>query len=104
MFREQFEQSVRQKTILTYRRGLKFEPKIVGVNNRDLTKFVTDLAISEEIIPQIPDDVVAVSESGIFTVEDAERASAVGANAILVGEALMRADDPEELMRGFHAC
>ena len=85
-------------------RALKFEPKIVGVNNRDLTKFVTDLAISEEIIPQIPDDVVAVSESGIFTVEDAERASAVGANAILVGEALMRADDPEELMRGFHAC
>ena len=81
---------------------LKFDPKIVGVNNRDLSRFVTDLAISEELIPQIPDDVIAVSESGIFTVEDAERASACGANAILVGQALMQAEDPDELVKAFH--
>ena len=42
------------------------------------------------------------SESGIFDLEDAERASACGANAILVGEALMRAEDPEKLVDAFH--
>lgn len=83
-------------------RALKFDPKIVGVNNRDLSRFVTDLAISETLIPQIPDDIIAVSESGIFTVEDAERASACGANAILVGQALMQAEDPDELVKAFH--
>ena len=76
--------------------GQDIQPK------RDLSRFVTDLAISETIIPQIPDNVIAVSESGIFSVEDAERASACGANAILVGEALMRAEDPDELVRAFH--
>ncbi|MGE9295539.1 MAG: indole-3-glycerol phosphate synthase TrpC [Puniceicoccales bacterium] len=83
-------------------RAMEFDPKILGVNNRDLSRFVTDLAISEKIIPQIPKDVVAVSESGIFTPEDAARARACGAKAILVGEALMRADDPTELVEAFH--
>ncbi len=77
--------------------ALPLNPKIIGVNNRDLTRFVTDLAISESLIPQIPDDVLTISESGIFEVEDAERARAAGANAILVGEALMRIEDPDEL-------
>ncbi len=83
-------------------KALKFDPKIIGVNNRDLTRFKTDLAVSEFLIPQIPDDIIKVSESGIFDVEDAERASACGADAILVGEALMRAEDPEALVEAFH--
>lgn len=83
-------------------RALTFDPKIVGVNNRDLGRFVTDLAISELIIPQMPSGVIPVSESGIFTPEDAARARACGARAILVGEALMRAEDPSELVEGFH--
>ena len=83
-------------------RALRFEPQIVGVNNRDLKRFKTDLAVSELLIPQIPDGIVTVSESGIFTPEDAARASACGADAILVGEALMRAEDPEELVKAFH--
>ena len=83
-------------------KALKFAPKIVGVNNRDLKRFKTDLAVSELLIPQIPDDIVKVSESGIFNLEDAERASACGADAILVGEALMKAEDPEELIEAFH--
>jgi len=83
-------------------KALKFDPKIVGVNNRDLKRFKTDLAVSELLIPQIPDDIIKVSESGIFEVEDAERASACGADAILVGEALMRSEDPEELVEAFH--
>jgi indole-3-glycerol phosphate synthase len=83
-------------------KALKFGPKIVGVNNRDLKRFQTDMAVSEALIPQIPSGIVKVSESGIFDVEDAERARACGADAILVGEALMRAEDPEGLVEAFH--
>ncbi len=83
-------------------KALRFDPKIVGVNNRDLKRFHTDLAISEALIPQIPDDVIKVSESGIFDVEDAARARACGADAILVGEALMKSEDAEALVEAFH--
>lgn len=84
-------------------KALKFDPKIVGVNNRDLKRFKTDLAVSELLIPQIPDDIIKVSESGIFDIEDAERASACGADAILVGEALMKSENVEELVEAFHS-
>ena len=75
-------------------RALKAGARIIGVNNRDLTVFKTDLAFSEQLIPQIPGDVIRVSESGIFNGEDAARVRAAGADAILVGEALMRARLP----------
>ena len=52
-------------------KALRHDPRILGVNNRDLTRFVTDLKISEELIPQIPDSMIKVSESGIFEPEDA---------------------------------
>lgn len=83
-------------------RALRFDPDIIGVNNRDLKRFETDLAISEQLIPQIPDGIVKVSESGIFDGEDAQRARECGADAILVGEALMRSEDVEGLVRTFH--
>jgi indole-3-glycerol phosphate synthase len=75
--------------------------KIIGVNNRDLAIFKTDIALSERLIPQFPRDVIAVSESGIFTGADAARARAAGAHAVLVGEALMKADDPAQLVAEF---
>jgi indole-3-glycerol phosphate synthase len=83
-------------------KALKFDPKIVGVNNRDLKRFKTDLSVSELLIPQIPDGIIKVSESGIFDIEDAERASECGADAILVGEALMRSEDTDRLIEAFH--
>lgn len=83
-------------------RALQFDPEIIGVNNRDLKRFKTDLAISERLIPQIPSGIVKVSESGIFDSEDARRAKDCGADAILVGEALMRSEDVEGLVRAFH--
>ena len=46
-----------------------FEPQIIGVNNRDLTRFVTDLQFSCDLIPQIPDDIVTISESGIHSLK-----------------------------------
>jgi indole-3-glycerol phosphate synthase len=75
--------------------------RIIGVNNRDLAIFKTDLALSERLIPKFPRDVIAVSESGIFTGADAARARAAGAHAVLVGEALMKAADPAALVAEF---
>lgn len=83
-------------------RALTHDPKIVGVNNRDLARFTTDLEFSERLIPMIPKEIIRVSESGIFEPEDAIRARDCGADAVLVGEALMRAEDPEELISVFH--
>lgn len=74
---------------------------IIGVNNRDLAIFKTDLALSERLIPQFPKNVIAVSESGIHTAADAARVRAAGAHAVLVGEALMKAPDPAALIAGF---
>ena len=81
--------------------ALTHDPEIVGINNRDLARFVTDLSISERLIPLIPDSIATISESGIFTGTDATRAREAGADAILVGEALVRAEDPEALIREF---
>lgn len=83
-------------------RALNCGARIIGVNNRDLTRFVTDLSISEHIIPQLPENCVAISESGIHSVEEAERAYEAGANAILVGEALMKMKDPEPFVQAIH--
>lgn len=66
---------------------------LVGVNNRDLTRFVTDLDQTLRLRDRIPHDVLLVSESGIRTRADVERLEAAGVSAILVGEHLMRADD-----------
>jgi indole-3-glycerol phosphate synthase len=74
---------------------------IIGVNNRDLAIFKTDLGLSERLIPAIPKHVTAVSESGIFTGADTARVRACGAHAVLVGEALMKAPDPAALLAEF---
>ncbi len=68
---------------------------IIGVNNRDLATFHTDLAVAETLAPHIPDDVVSIGESGVSSVEGAARMRAAGYDAILVGEALVRSPDPE---------
>jgi indole-3-glycerol phosphate synthase len=79
-------------------KALNHDPKIIGVNNRDLTRFVTNLEISEELIPQIPNHIIKVSESGIFAPEDAWQVRAVGADAVLCGEALMKAENVDSLI------
>ena len=66
---------------------------LVGVNNRDLTRFVTDLDQTFRLRDAIPPHVTLVSESGIRTRRDVERLEAAGVSAVLVGETLMRADD-----------
>ncbi len=71
-------------------RALDTDARIIGVNNRNLKTFIVDLASTEELAEEVPEDIVLVSESGIKTVQDAERVAAAGADAILVGETLMR--------------
>jgi indole-3-glycerol phosphate synthase len=71
----------------------------IGVNHRDLRTFAVDLALTERLRKLIPSSVVLVAESGIHTAEDARRVRDAGADAILVGEALMRAPDPAVRIR-----
>lgn len=66
---------------------------LVGINNRDLRTFVTDLTITERLAPLVPPERLVVAESGIQTRADVERLTAAGAGAFLVGESLMREAD-----------
>lgn len=67
--------------------------RLIGINNRDLVTFNVSLVTTEHLRPIIPSDITVVSESGIFTAEDAKRLAHAGVDAILVGEALMTAPD-----------
>jgi indole-3-glycerol phosphate synthase len=80
-------------------RALAIGARIVGVNSRDLATFHEDLAGAAGLAAGIPSDVVAVAESSIRSTADAQRMGEAGFDAILVGEALVRADDPVALMR-----
>jgi indole-3-glycerol phosphate synthase len=73
--------------------------RLVGVNNRDLRTFAVDLAVSERLLPLLPEDVKGVAESGIRSPADARRLHRSGAANLLVGEALVRAEDPGRLLR-----
>jgi len=74
-------------------RVLKLGPALIGINNRNLRTFVTDLAHSITLRPRVPADCVLVSESGIHTRADVERLEQAGIRAMLVGETLMRSAD-----------
>lgn len=72
-------------------RALDADARIIGVNNRNLATFEVDLGVTEELSEQVPADVTLVSESGIRSAEDLARVKACGVDAVLIGEALMRA-------------
>jgi len=72
---------------------------LLGINNRDLRTFVTDLSVSERLFPRIPPGRAVVSESGIRTRADVERLTRAGIQAFLVGEALVSREDPGEKLR-----
>src|SRR4051812_20115627 len=73
-------------------RALETDAAIIGINNRDLTTFHVDLAVTERLSEEAPNDVVLVSESGIRTTEDVARVRGCGVNAVLIGEASMRGE------------
>lgn len=68
--------------------------EIIGVNHRNLHTFEVDISLFERLYPHMPNDVVTVAESGILDPQTARRMQNAGADAILVGEHLARADDP----------
>jgi indole-3-glycerol phosphate synthase len=84
-------------------RALELGADLIGINNRNLKTFEVDLATSETLAEEVPDDVLLVSESGIKTPADAMRVLEAGANAVLIGEALMRADDPSREVEAYLA-
>ncbi len=77
-------------------RAVDLEADIIGINNRNLKTFEVDLATTQALAEEVPDGVLLVSESGIHTGEDTRRVFDAGANAVLVGEALMRSGDVRE--------
>lgn len=83
------------------RRAVDAGAQLIGINNRDLRTFETDLATTERLRPLIPDDRCVVSESGIFTRADVERLADCGVHAVLVGEALITSNTVRETMREF---
>lgn len=75
-------------------RALAAGASIIGINNRDLQTFRTDLDTTEQLAPLIPRNRIVVSESGIAARNDIERLRSAGVTAVLVGETLVRASDP----------
>ena len=87
-------------------RALETDAKIIGVNNRNLKTFEVDLHTTEKLSEEVGPYHILVSESGIYTGEDTAKIQSWGADAILVGEALMRAEDRTAKvaeLKGIHA-
>jgi len=84
-------------------RALTAGATVVGVNARDLGTFDEDLSVGERLASSIPAHVIAVAESAIRDVDDAQRMADVGFDAILVGEALVRAEEPQALVRSLRS-
>ena len=73
--------------------------EIIGINNRDLRTFRTELEVTDRLAPQAPRGCVLVSESGMKTPADIARARDAGASAVLIGDALVTAPSPGALLR-----
>jgi indole-3-glycerol phosphate synthase len=72
--------------------------ELIGINNRDLHSFVTDLAVTEQLLADYKGDALIVTESGIETAADIRRLYAAGARAFLIGESLLRTGRPRETL------
>ena len=80
-------------------RALAAGATLIGINNRDLRSFVTDLATTERIAPSLPDSVTIVGESGIATEADVARMATAGVDVVLVGESLILQPDRAAAVR-----
>ncbi len=79
--------------------ALEVDADVLGINNRDLEDFSVDIQRTFDLLHDVPAGKVVVSESGIHTREQIDELEQVGVDAVLIGEALMRAPDPEEAVR-----
>jgi indole-3-glycerol phosphate synthase len=85
-------------------RALAINPKIVGVNARNLKTLEVDQRSFERLLPKIPSGILRIAESGMSSKADVSHAIEFGADAILVGEALVRAENPKKLIDEFLSC
>ena len=74
-------------------RALELGADMIGINNRDLKTFVTDLGVTLRLAPRVPSEKLVVAESGLATRGDLARLAEVGVSTVLIGETLMRQDD-----------
>ena len=79
--------------------ALAVDADVIGINNRDLVDFSVDIQRTFDLLADVPAGKTVVSESGITTREQIEELERVGVDAVLIGEALMRAEDPEAAVR-----
>jgi indole-3-glycerol phosphate synthase len=79
--------------------ALEVDADVIGINNRDLADFSVDIQRTFDLLADVPAGKIVVSESGITTREQVEELERVGVDAVLIGEALMRAPDPEAAVR-----
>jgi indole-3-glycerol phosphate synthase len=79
-------------------RALAADARLLGINNRNLRTLETDLAVSEHLLPKVPPEVFAISESGMRDASDVARLRAAGARGFLIGEALMHSANPKALI------
>jgi indole-3-glycerol phosphate synthase len=79
--------------------ALDLEVDVIGINNRDLREFRVDIATTERLITDVPAGKTVVAESGYSSREQLEELDRIGVDAVLIGEALMRAPDPEQAVR-----
>lgn len=84
-------------------RALTAGAGIVGVNSRDLQTFAEDLSTAERLVKHLPPDVIGVAESAVRSDADALRMASAGFDAVLVGEVLVRSEDPESQVRALGA-
>lgn len=80
-------------------RALEHGVEVIGINNRDLDTGVVDIATTFKLMPDVPAGKTVVSESGISGREELDELQRIGVDAVLIGETLMRAKDPESATR-----
>jgi indole-3-glycerol phosphate synthase len=79
--------------------ALELDVDVIGINNRNLEDFTVDIQTTLDLLADVPTGKTVVSESGIHTRQEIEELERVGVDAVLIGETLMRAPDPEEAVR-----
>ena len=84
---------------LELERALRVNPSVLGINNRNLHDFVVDMNTTLDLLPHVPSECVVVSESGISDPAQISQLKALGVDAVLVGEALVTAQDPGAKLR-----
>ena len=88
-------------TVQELRRAVNAGARIIGVNNRDLGTFQVSVSTSERLITEAPRDKIMISESGLHSADSLLRLHKLGFRGFLIGEALMRAPEPERALRDF---